>query len=155
MKKRRRVTNPTFNHDQKFRTRQQPAEHADINGIVEKARRGIAPTWINSREPIYADMTQVPRDLLSAYQKIEAAETAFMALPAKIRTQMDNSPLNLEAWLSDPENRSEAERYGLIVKKEEPTPSPASPDPSEAGKGAKAGKNKKVSSEPQSEESDA
>lgn len=133
MKRRIRVTNPLHNHDPKFRTRQQPAEQTDINGIVERAKRGIMPTWINSRTPIYADMTQVPKDLLSAYKKIEAAEEAFMALPAKIRTQMDNSPLNLEAWLKDPANREDAEYYGLIVKKDKPasTPSPASPDSEE------------------------
>lgn len=130
MKQRRRVPHPVRVNDPKFRTRQQPAEQTDINGIVERARRGIAPTWINSRKPVYADLTQVPKDLLSAYKKIEAAEEAFISLPAKIRTAMDNNPLNLASWLEDPANREDAEYYGLLVKKEKPTPSPASPNPS-------------------------
>lgn len=99
------------------------------------------PTWLNHRKPIFADMTQVPKDLLTAYQKIDAAEQAFMALPAKLRTSMDNNPLNLEPWLADPANRKEAEFYGLMEKRE-PTPSPASPDPEPEASAAprKAGK---------------
>lgn len=133
MKIRRRVTNPISDQPPKYKTRQQPAEQTDINGIVERARRGITPTWINSRSPIFADMTDVPKDLLTAYQKIESAEEAFMSLPAKIRTQMDNNPLNLESWLSDPANRSDAEFYGLMMKKPEATPSPAEPAPGNHG----------------------
>jgi len=113
-------------HNPAAKTRQEPKASTDINRIVANARKGIAPQWINRRQPIYTDMTQVPKDLLSAYQRIEAAEAAFDALPSEIRHSLDHNPMNLPQWLQNPANRPLAEKYGLI--KEAPTPpSPASP----------------------------
>jgi len=134
MKKRKRSIHLSGFAKANHKTRQEPAGQTNINTIVEKVRRGIAPTWINHRAPIYADMTQVPKDLMSAYQKIQKAEEAFMALPAKIRTSIDNDPRNLESWLKNPENRPMAELHGLIVKQPDPTPSPADPGPKPAKK---------------------
>lgn len=116
------------------KTRQEPKESTDINRIVANARRGIAPTWVNRRAPIYADMTEVPKDLMGAYQKIQAAEAAFDALPSEVRRDLDHNPSNLYGWLKNPANREMAEKHGLITAKA--PPSPASPVPPEATGGS-------------------
>lgn len=112
------------------KTRQEPKDSTDINRIVAAARRGIEPTWINRRMPVYADMTDVPKDLTEAYNKIKAAEEAFLSLPSECRRDIDNDPRRLPAWLRDPANRQLAEKHGLL------TPSPASPAPTGPASGS-------------------
>lgn len=116
------------------RTRQEPKDSTDINKIVSAARRGTMPTWINRRAPIYADMTEVPKDLTQAYMKIQAAREAFDALPSDVRRDIDHDPLRLPQWLHDPKNREIAEKYGLVEKAPEEALKPpllASPVPKE------------------------
>lgn len=98
MRKRVRVTHPTDSPfaSEKAVTQQHLVEAADINAIVAKARRGIAPT--NVRDPSsgrFADLGDSPQDLTEAYARVQRAEEAFASLPARARDELGNDPRKL------------------------------------------------------------
>jgi phage internal scaffolding protein len=94
------------------RAQQHHKEECDINVIVK--RFGITGKMpINQSEARYGDFTDA-EDYHTALNKIIAAEDDFMALPADIRTQFDNNPANLIGFLNNPQNKTEAEKLGLI-----------------------------------------
>lgn len=131
MRKRIRVTHPTSNPwaSPKAVVQTQFRRETDINQIVERARRGIAPT--NTRVPSYADFSDSPESLTDAFQRVEHALDAFEALPAKARLELNNDPRNL--FKVDGEF---FQRHGLTedVPPEAPTPSPEAPAPAPASK---------------------
>lgn len=89
---RRRSTVPILSEEDKpKKTQQQFKSEVDINRIVEKARRGIVPTFLAKGTPVFGDFSHVP-DLTEAYDAIERAQEAFMSLPAKLRQELDNDP---------------------------------------------------------------
>lgn len=90
---RRRVIHRDFEGD--VVVRQEPASQTDINEIIRRAKAGESPQWINQRQPVFGDVSELPKDLTSAYSQIERAEEAFYALPAKFRQALDNDPRNL------------------------------------------------------------
>jgi len=59
-------------------------------------------------------------DYQSALDLVNQAESMFMSLPAKIRERFANNPAKMVKFLQDEKNRDEAERLGLIAKKELP-----------------------------------
>lgn len=125
LRERRRVVARKFAQPA-FRTKQEPKAACDINNVVANAKRGIAPSWINRRQPIYTDVSEVPRDLAAAYAEVQAAEEAFMALPSQVRSAIDNDPRRLPDWLSDKANLSLAVQHGLVEAPEaEPEEEPA------------------------------
>ena len=96
---------------------QQFKEECDINNIMEKfGMTGLLPqTPLNAT---YGDFSGV-KDYHTALNAIMAAEEQFDALPAQLRARFDNDPANLIDFMENPENRSEAEKLGLIVQKTE------------------------------------
>lgn len=97
----------------------------DLNVIVEKARRGV-PMNVNTREPFYGDVSQIP-DYATAMQIVIDVGKQFMTLPAKIRERFDNDPEKMLAFLSDERNRKEAEELGMLKAKPETSDTPAPP----------------------------
>lgn len=61
-------------------------------------------------------------DYHTAVNMINAADEAFMTLPADLRSRFDNEPGKLIAFLSDVKNRDEAVKLGLVVKKDVAAP---------------------------------
>lgn len=125
MRKRRRVTHPTGSPfaSPKAKVQTQFRRDTDINQIVERARRGIAPT--NTRVPSYADFSDAPESLTEAFQRVERAWDAFEALPAKARLELNNDPRQL--FRCDDEF---FRRHGLVMEQDpdsDPAPSPAEP----------------------------
>lgn len=108
-------------------------EESDINTIVRRfGLTGELPQ--NLRAPTYGDFSGV-FDYQSALNAIMDAEDAFMELPAEIRARFGNDPGAFVDFCSDENNRSEAEKLGLVVPKE-----PASAeDKSSAGGGSPGG----------------
>jgi len=93
---------------------QQFKDECDINNIMEKfGMTGLIPQ--NPLSPQYGDFSGV-NDYHSALNAIMAAEEQFDALPAKIRERFANDPANLIDFMENPENRSEAEKLGLVVQ---------------------------------------
>jgi phage internal scaffolding protein len=94
---------------------QQFKDECDINNIMQKfGMTGLIPQ--TPLEPTYGDFTGV-NDYHSALNAIIAAEAQFDALPAHLRARFDNDPSNLIDFMENPDNRSEAEKLGLINQK--------------------------------------
>lgn len=118
---RRRVVHPTGSPfaSSKAVVQQHMKDEADINRIVERARRGIAPS-ISRSEGAYVDMSNAPQDLTEAFARVEAAYDLFGHLPAKARDELGNDPRNLlkadAAFML---------RHGLSVPRKDPSQSSA------------------------------
>lgn len=95
------------------RTVQSEAETVNINSIVARARAGGSVPSLSSREPRYLDVSDVG-DYREALHRVRAAQEAFMGLPAMVRARFENDPGRLVSFLSDPTNRPEAEKLGLV-----------------------------------------
>ena len=117
---------------------QQFRDDADINTIV--ARFGLTGQLPdNGRYPAYGSFDGV-FDYHTAQNAILAAQAAFMALPAAVRTRFSNDPQNLLEFASDPANLPELRSLGLAHPiPSEPAPAvPAPADPAAPGKPAVA-----------------
>jgi len=95
---------------------------ADINYVVNR--------YIKSGTPIPQDTSAYYADVADAQEKFDyqtiqntiiEADRAFMTLPATIRERFQNDPPQLLQFLENPNNRSEAERLGIIPEKQPQT----------------------------------
>lgn len=101
------------------KTQQQFAEECDINTIVRRFNlTGQLPTGV--RMPTFGDFENVPT-YQEAMNAIRAADEAFMEMPAEVRARFSNDPARFVDFCSDPANKAEAERLGLV------DPAPATP----------------------------
>lgn len=83
-------------------------------------RTGILP--VPTKTPIYMDTTQVP-DLQQAHHVMIAAEKAFNALPADVRKEFNNNPVEFVDFATKQENIEQLRKWGL-AKPEEKEPEP-------------------------------
>lgn len=98
------------------RTKQSFRQEADINHIYKRAlANGYLPP--SRRQPVYGDVSSIP-SYEESFNRVRAAQDAFMRLPSQLRAKMDNDPKNLLNFLKNPENRELAEKYGLLKKQE-------------------------------------
>jgi phage internal scaffolding protein len=91
---------------------QQFRDETDINTILERfGRTGelIVPVSV----PEFGDYTEVG-DYHSAMNMIIEAQSAFDALPARIRKEFDNDPGRFVDFVLDENNRDKAVEMGLI-----------------------------------------
>jgi len=104
-------------------TQQHFKDETDINNILRQFNiTGLLPEQPLS--PRYGDFTGIG-DYHSALNAVIAADDQFMALPAILRARFENDPAQLIDFLSDENNRSEAEKLGLLeVPKAESTVTP-------------------------------
>lgn len=98
-------------------TQQHFKDECDVNKIVDRyVKTGILEHQ-SVIEPHYGDVSDLPTDLMAAYDAVGRAEAAFADLPSDVRKALDNDPARLQEWLVNPENRADAEKYGLIMSK--------------------------------------
>jgi phage internal scaffolding protein len=99
---------------------QHARDETDINTIVRRfGLTGELPS--NVRVPQYGDFTHTT-DYHTAMNAVLAANEAFMQLPADVRTRFNNDPGALVDFVSDDNNRAEAEKLGLVIgSSSEPT----------------------------------
>ena len=91
---------------------QSAAEEADINTIVKRfGLTGKLPDVLNL--PQYGDFTGVT-DYQSALNLVMAADSAFMKLPADLRSRFHNNPAAMLDFVSNEANREEAQKLGLL-----------------------------------------
>lgn len=121
--------------------RQEFAEECDINGIMERYERTGVITHYSERAPEYLDLTDAP-DLMTAMDVMQKAETAFMALPAKVRREFENDAVKFVEFASDASNLDKMREWGLAPPAVVETPSstaavppPAAPPVPVAGSG--------------------
>jgi len=106
---------------------QHAKEECDINTIVRRfGLTGELPNGVKA--PQYGDFTEAT-DYHTALNAVRAADAAFMQLPADIRTRFNNDPGSLVDFVSDDNNRAEAEKLGLVVA------NPTQPNPAPEGGG--------------------
>lgn len=89
-------------------------QECDVNFIVDRYVKTGELSHVAENPPVFADVSDVPDDLMTSYDKIFAAEQAFMQLPSKLRKELDNDPARLGVWLQDENNRAAAVEYGLL-----------------------------------------
>lgn len=96
---------------------QQFKDESDINNILKQFNvTGELPNAPLS--PRYGDFTGIS-DYKTALDRVIAADEEFMNLPATLRARFDNEPANLIEFLENEQNRSEAEKLGLVNAKTE------------------------------------
>lgn len=95
------------------KTRQEFAAECDINVLMERYEKsGVAITHVNQAKPVYMDMTSIP-DFRESLDILREATVAFNSLPAKLRFEMDNDPVNFVEWAQNGENLDKLREYGL------------------------------------------
>lgn len=108
----------------------QDAPGTDINEIVEQYGVTDGSVLPGAQGAIadprfYGNFEDVP-DLRTALDRLRAAEQAFAALPAPMRSRFNNDPIALHEWVSNPNNADEAVKIGLLTRSAAP-PAPPSP----------------------------
>jgi hypothetical protein len=102
-------------------TRQDMADECDINVIMAKyAVTGVLP--VKEGVPQYVDFDTVPDNLLDAMASLHAAEEQFMRLPANVRREFDNDPVQFVAFATDPANLDQLRDWDLAPKKPQEPP---------------------------------
>lgn len=112
-------------------TVQDMAEECDVNAIVARFEKtGLLPQAVGS--PIFGDFSS-PIDYQTAQNVFIEADKAFMALPAKVRKEFDNSALKFLEFVDDPANADKLVEMGL---REPPPEVPQVPTTTETAKAA-------------------
>lgn len=94
-------------------TDQSAKDECDINTIMSRyAATGELPQ-LNQVAPQYLDVTQ--EDFQTHMQIVAEAKQLFDALPSKIRERFGHDPAAFLGFTSDPENRPELARMGLLT----------------------------------------
>jgi len=103
----------------------------NINTIMEKAKRGIAPR-VGNKIAKYGDFSNVTC-FADALQQINEANEMFMSIPAKVRARFNNDPNYLIQFMNHPGNRAEAIELGLIDPPDEKVLRVGEPQPTNGG----------------------
>lgn len=113
------------------RTVQEQRDEADINTIVRMfGVTGRLPAAV--RPPTYGDFSGAG-DYQTALGLIEAADAAFMTLPATVRSTFQNDPAAFVAFCDDPANVPQLREWGMALpapqEPVEPPPAPPATPP--------------------------
>lgn len=104
-------------------TRQEFAEDCDVNVLMSRYENtGQMLPHAARQEPAYLDLSDVP-DLHTAMNVMNAAVEAFSSLPARVRFEFENDPMQFVEFAEDPANLDQMRQWGL-AKPAEPTPEP-------------------------------
>ena len=113
-------------------TEQHFKDECDVNVIVDRyTRTGVMPS--GSTQPLFGDFADFPTDLLSSRKFFDEAESRFMELPAEVRKEFNNSPLELLVALQDGTNRQRFVELGLIAPPVQSQETVVSENPSDKG----------------------
>lgn len=107
-------------HDTPSLTRQADADDCDINVMMARYQNTGELPRMNPRAPQWGDFSSV-LDYREALDVVRQAETDFDMLPADVRDRFGNDPAKMLEFLSDPENKAEAIKLGLVVAPPEPS----------------------------------
>lgn len=138
-----------FFDPKKNRTKSQFARDLDMNVIVKRYAQGHMPPAYGGGQ--YMDTTILPRDYQEAMDKVILANRSFEALPAQLRDRFGNSPHAMINFITDPKNKAEAQRLGIIAP--DPELPPALPNEPKAASKPRA-KGHSAPAEPNDEQAD-
>ncbi len=89
-------------------------DSTDVNLIMDSWIQGSAmPANLNPGVGRYGDFSS-GIDYATALNSVRDAESAFAALPPKVRNHCDNDPGKLLDMVFDPDRRDELEELGLV-----------------------------------------
>ncbi|QCQ84781.1 internal scaffolding protein [Blackfly microvirus SF02] len=122
-------------------TRQEFAEECDINQLMKRYDGHVigGPGNLPVREPMYFDFADLPQDLMGYLTFMNEAQAQFMSLPAAVRKEFDNDPVEFVAYASDPSSLEQMRSWGLAPPAkppETPVPPPPGEGPASASKGS-------------------
>lgn len=92
---------------------QQFKDDNDPNVVMQKFARSRDMELFQRSNPQYGDFTGA-NDLQSALNIVIAADSAFEALPARIRSRFNNDAVEFAEFLNDKSNFDEAKALGLL-----------------------------------------
>lgn len=110
-------------------TRQEFAEECDVNHIMKRYETHVigGPGMLPPSGPMqYIDFQDMPQTLLEYMEFMRTAENAFMSLPAIVRKEFDNDPVQFVAYASDPnpEHLDQMRTWGLAPPAPKPPAEP-------------------------------
>lgn len=94
-------------------TKQSHKAECDINNILRQYQRTGILTHVQNARPTYGDLPS-DVDFQQAMNTILEAESAFLALPSKVRAHFDNDPERFLASFYDPAQAEDLRRFGLL-----------------------------------------
>lgn len=102
-------------------TFQSAKDETDINLIIKTYKEtgtlpNSKPKAFSTRYPMFGDFSMCT-DYTEAVNMVNASKEAFDSLPSAVRKRFGNNPMELITFLHDENNRSEAEKLGLIEKR--------------------------------------
>lgn len=97
------------------RTKQEFKSDCDVNEIIRRfTKHGTLPNT-PATPPRFVDAANLP-DLQGAMAIMIEAEKSFMALPAQVRKEFDNSPMAFVEYATKPENLDKLREWGIAPK---------------------------------------
>lgn len=102
--------------DEPSLTIQSAKDECDINLIIDRAQRGMQPSFVNEGVPQFGDFSDVS-DYQSAFNQVLAAQEQFEQLPSSVRERFQNDPAKLFEFLGSEANYDEAVKLGLVQPK--------------------------------------
>lgn len=111
---RRRVITPVVGDSL---THQSFRNECDINQIMSKYKKTGQINHLTKHSGAYGDFTNVG-EYQESLNKIILAEEAFSSLPANLRKRFGNDPSNFIEFTLNEDNRSEAEKLGLVTPRD-------------------------------------
>lgn len=110
-------------------TKQEFREECDINNIMKRYEKDGVLTHFNKYQGQYGDFADVS-EYHEAMNKVVAADTMFMSLPASIRDRFGNDAGKFLDFVGDEKNLKEMHEMGLLRDDYVP---PIVPDPKNEG----------------------
>lgn len=98
-------------------TKQSFKEECDINNILKRANRMLGQHFLDSYSGYvsarFEDVSGLV-DLHTAHAQLDEAIGVFGAMPATLRERFANDPMNMIEFLSNPNNKDEARKLGML-----------------------------------------
>lgn len=107
-------------------TKQEFVAECDINKIITRCVKMGVQLPTPEAQAVFGDVTGFG-DLSESMRRLQAASDEFDTLPAAIRSEFHNSPVELVAFLGDEKNRARAIELGILAKPEVPPAPPVVP----------------------------
>lgn len=86
------------------RTKQAFKDDCDVNKILKRAAKAGGLSHVQKHGAFYGDFANAPQDLFEAREMLERGGQIFSELPAEIRSEFGNDPLNFFEFANDPAN---------------------------------------------------
>ncbi|WNK12710.1 MAG: internal scaffolding protein [Microvirus sp.] len=115
------------------RTKQSFTAECDINNIMARYQKTGILDFVNQHEPQYGDVTGI--DFQTAMEIMTQGQNMFNDLPSELRSHFNNDPAEFLEFSSNPANKKEMARMGLLSPEATSlalAPTPSTPSTSDA-----------------------